>query len=84
MVKLIAVGHWSSTTFGTRADGEVFEAEPGFATQLVERGYAREYAVKPHPIAPKKPSPESESTSSPAVQAAPKNKRLPRSRTKAK
>lgn len=57
MKKLIAVGHWSSTTFGTKADGEVFSASDDFAESLVNRGYAKEYSIKPHNVRPAAPAP---------------------------
>jgi hypothetical protein len=84
MKKLIAVGHWSSSVFGTKADGEIFSVADEQADTLVQRGYAREYSVKPHPITAKKILPESASTLSPADQPAQAPKKSRKPRTKAK
>lgn len=84
-MKVQVIGHWSSTAFGTRADGETFDAPNDSNTQrYIERGYLREYETKVVHQAPKKPSPEKESTSSQAGQPAPTKKRSSKLKTKAK
>lgn len=84
-MKLIAKGHWSSTTFGSFADGDIFEVkDEGMARNLIERGYALEYEIKPRPVSAKKPSKASESTSSQAEPVAQAPKKSKKSKAKAK
>jgi hypothetical protein len=84
-MKLIAIGHWSSTTYGTKADGELFTIDnEESAKQMIARGYAREYEIKPHPVSPKKNLQANESTSSQAEQAVQTPKKSQKPKTKAK
>lgn len=79
-----AIGHWSSTTLGTYADGEIFPiADEGIAENMKQRGYIREYEVKPHNVQPKKPLTASDATSSPVAPVAQKPKKSKPLKTKA-
>jgi len=73
MVKVIAVGTWSSTTIGNVSDGDILNMSEGLAQQMVERGYVRYYETKPEPVAPLVDGPVSESGSPPP---APRSRRL--------
>lgn len=76
MKRYQAIGHWSSTTLGTHADGEVFTIDDeATAENMKKRGYIREYNVKPHNVQPKKPLTQDDATSSQAAQVAQKPKK---------
>ena len=84
-MKVQVIGHWSSTLFGTKVDGEVFEAQDDANTRsMIQRGYLREYETKVVHQAPKKPLVDSDAGSSQAAQPARKPKKSSKLKTKAK
>lgn len=85
MKRYQAIGHWSSTTLGTRADGEVFTiTDEAAAENMKQRGYLREYEIKPHNVQPKKPLAADDATSSQADPVARKPKKSKPLKTKAR
>lgn len=85
MKRYQAIGHWSSTTLGTHADGEVFSiADEATAENMKQRGYVREYSIKPHNVQPKKPLVADAVTSSQAAPAAQNPKKSKPLKTKAR
>lgn len=62
-MKVQVKGHWSSTAFGTRSDGETFDAPDDSNTRrYIERGYLSEYKTKVVHQAPEKPKPKPKKT----------------------
>lgn len=84
-MKVQVIGHWSSSLFGTRVDGEVFEAQDDANTRsMIQRGYLREYETKVVHQAPKKPLTDNDAGSSPAAPVARKPKKSSKPKTKEK